>query len=266
MRLCRLFAAGLTLSALPLFSATMYNNLASADMFAVLAGSTITNTGSTTIYGDIGVSPGTAITGFPPGTLTGTSYSAGAVPLQAQTDLTASYVDAAAQSCSNDYTGTELGGLTLTPGVYCFDSSAGLNGTLTLNAQGDPNALFLFQIGSTLITGSGSTVAFINGGQGGSVYWQVTESATLGTNTTFNGNILALTSITLNTGATIGCGRALARNGAVTLDTNTVSIESAGCLSTTSAAVPEPSTGSLLLFTGFPMIWWGVRRMKQARQ
>ena len=141
--------------------------------------------------------------------------------------------------------GKTLGGLTLTSGVYCFSSSAQLTGTLTLDAQGDANASFIFQIGSTLTTASSSSVVFSNGGQGGSVFYQVGSSATLGTGTDFTGNILALTSITLNTGATIDCGRALARNGAVTLDNNTISIDSPGCLSTSASPVPEPNTGGL---------------------
>jgi len=121
-----------------------------------------------------------------------------------------------------------------------------LTGTLTLDAQGDPNAIFLFQIGSTLTTASSSSVVFVNGGQGDSVFWQVGSSATLGTTTAFTGNILALSSITLNTGANILCGRALARNGAVTMDTNEVSIDTAGCETTSGGAVPEPGTAALL--------------------
>ena len=150
---------------------------------------------------------------------------------------------------TQNLTGLNLGGLTLTPGVYFFSSSAQLTGTLTLDAQGDPNALFVFQIGSTLTTASNSSVVFINGGQGNNTFWQVGSSATLGTDTAFTGNILALTSITLNTGANINCGRALARNGAVTLDTNIVSIGPCVNGPGPGAAVPEPST-FILLATG----------------
>jgi type VI secretion system secreted protein VgrG len=203
--------------------------LGSAQQFAILAGSTVTNTGPTAITGDVGVSPGTAVTGFPPGSVTGgTIYSAGAVALLAQSDLTTAYNGLAAMPVTIDLTGDNLGGLTLTPGVYHFDSSAQLTGTLILNAQGNNNAHWVFQIGSTLTTASNSLVEVTdlgsNGGKDDGVFWQVGSSATLGTNTTFEGNILADQSITLTTGATIPNGRALAQIGAVTMDTNTVSI------------------------------------------
>jgi len=207
----------------------------------------VTNTGPTTVHGSLGVSPGSAVTGFPPGTVSGGAiHAADAVAAQAQSDLTTAYNFAAGESCGTNLTGQNLGGLTLTSGVYCFTSSAQLTGTLTLNAQGNPNAVFIFQIGSTLTTASSSSVVFINGGQGDSVFWQVGSSATLGTTTDFAGNILALTSITLDTGANIHCGRALARNAAVTMDTNMVSIDTAGCESTTSTPTPEPGTTALL--------------------
>ncbi len=197
--------------------------LNTAQSFAILAGSTATNTGSTTITGDLGVSPGSAITGFPPGLVTGGTIHAGdAAAAQAQNDVTAAYVDLAGRACNSDLTGQDLGGLTLTSGVYCFSSSAGLTGELVLDAQGDANAVFVFQIGSALTTASNSSVRMINGGQPCNVLWQVGSSATLGTGTSFVGNILALASITLTTGARLD-GRALARNGAVTMDTNVVS-------------------------------------------
>jgi hypothetical protein len=197
-------------------------SLGTADSFAVLAGTTVTNTGPTVVSGDLGVSPGTAVTGFPPGTVNnGTIHAGDAVAAQAQSDLTAAYNDAASRACAVVLTGQDLGGLTLTHGVYCFASSAQLTGTLTLDAQGDPNAVFIFQIGSTLTTASGSNINLINGAQSCNVFWQVGSSATLGTTTTFRGNILALTSNTATTGATVD-GRLLARNGAVTLDSNTV--------------------------------------------
>jgi hypothetical protein len=227
-------------------------NLGNATPFAVLAGSTVTNTGPTVITGNLGVSPGSAITGFPPGLVIGTIHSADAVAAQAQSSLTTAYNVAAGLSPTSTLTGQDLGGLTLTPGVYFFSSSAQLTGTLTLDAQGDPNAVFVFQIGSTLTTASNSAVVFSNGGQGLNTFWQVGSSATLGTTTAFTGNILALTSITLDTGANIGCGRALAQNGAVTLDSNLVSIGTltSPCVSPTSTqTTPEPST-FLLLGTG----------------
>ncbi len=198
-------------------------SLGTAQSFGVLGGSTVTNTGATTVNGNVGVSPGSAVTGFPPGVIIGGAiHSNDAVAVQAQNDLTTAYNEIAATPCTVDLTGQNLGGLTLTPGVYCFSSSAQLTGTLTLDALGNPNALFLFKIGSTLTTASGSSVTVINGGSScNRVYWQGGSSATIGTGTSFAGDILALTSITLTTGANTS-GRALARNGAVTLDTNNV--------------------------------------------
>ena len=201
--------------------------LGTSQTFAVLGGSTVTNTGPSTITGNLGVSPGSSVTGFPPGIVTGGSiHAADAVAAQAQTDLTTAYNTAAGTPCGVDLTGQNLGGLTLTAGVYCFTSSAFLTGTLTLDMQGNPNAAFLFKIGSTLTTSSASSILLIN--SAGStcppnLNWQVGSSATLGTGSTFKGNILALTSITLTTGAALP-GRALARNGAVTLDTNTMGL------------------------------------------
>ena len=195
--------------------------LGTAGAFAVLGASTVTNTGPSVINGDLGVSPGSAVTGFPPGIVHGTIHAADAAAAQAQSDLTTAYNNAAGQACNSNLTGHDLGGLTLTAGVYCFDSSAGLTGTLTLNAQGVAGARFIFQVGSALTTASSSTVNYINGAQPCNVFWQIGSSATLGTATSFVGNIMALTSITMTTGATLK-GRALARNGAVTLDTNVI--------------------------------------------
>jgi uncharacterized repeat protein (TIGR01451 family) len=199
-------------------------NLGTSASFAVLAGTTVTNTGSSVINGDLGVWPGLAITGFPPGIVNapGAIHAGDGVALQAQSDLVAAYLDAEGRTpVTQDLTGQDLGGLTLTPGYYHFDTSAQLTGTLTLDAQGDPEAVFIFQIGSTLTTASNSSVNLINGARFCRVFWQVGSSATLGTTTDFYGHILALTSITANNGATV-TGQLMARNGAVTLDSNVI--------------------------------------------
>jgi len=197
--------------------------LGAAGSFGVLASSTATNTGPTVVNGDLGVSPGSAVTGFPPGIVTGTIQVANAASLAAQTSITTAYNALAGQACDINLTGQDLGGLTLTPGTYCFSSSAQLTGTLTLNGLGNPGAVWVFQIGSTLTTASGSRVAFVNAGQGCGAFWQVGSSATLGTGTAFSGNVLALASITLTTGAT-STGAMFARNGAVTMDSNVISV------------------------------------------
>jgi hypothetical protein len=193
--------------------------------FAVLGGSTVTNTDTpTVIVGNLGVSPGSAVTGFPPGiVIGGTIHAADAFAAQAQNELTTTYNDLAGRACDTDLTSQDLGGMTLTPGVYCFSTSAQLTGTLTLDAQGDPAATFIFQIGSTLTTASGASVVLINGGSNCGVFWQAGSSAILGTGTTLLGSIVALQSITLNTGSNV-LGRVLARNGAVTLDNNRVEV------------------------------------------
>ena len=217
--------------------------LGTADTFAVLGGTTVTNTGLTVISGDLGVSPGSAVTGFPPGLVNnGSIHAANAVATQAQSDLTTAYNDAAGRTCPSpsNLTGIDLGTQTLTDGTYCFSSSAQLTGTLTLDGQNNPNAVFIFQIVSTLTTASASTVSLINGAQACNVYWQVGSSAVLGSTTTFRGSILALTSISLNTGATIVEGRALARNGAVTLDTNTITRDT--CRTAFPAPTAAPTT------------------------
>ncbi len=212
--------------------------LGTATTFAVLAGSTVTNTGPSTINGDLGVSPGTGVTGFPPGTVNGTVHAADGAAAQAQSDLTTAYNDAAGRPGGTTVTG-DLGGQTLAPGVYTSGSSMGLTGDVTLDGLGDPNAVFIFQMGSTLTTASGSRVSLINAAQSCNVFWQVGSSATLGSNSTFRGNILALTSITVTTGTTVD-GRTLARNGAVTLDTNTIT--RATCSAPTTATTGGATT------------------------
>ena len=229
-------------------SAQTAPSLGAAQGFAVLGGSTVTNTGSSVITGDLGVSPGSAVTGFPPGlVVSGTIHGADAAALAAQDAVTTAYNSLVGQACTQDLTGQDLGGQTLTAGVYCFSSSAQLTGTLTLNAQGNANAVFIFKMGSTLTTASASSVVLINGGSPGNVFWQVGSSATLGTGTSFAGNILALTSITVTTGARV-TGRTLARNGAVTLDTNAVTATSQPTSAVTTTVGGAQTTGSGISF------------------
>jgi Protein of unknown function (DUF3494). len=190
--------------------------LGTAAPFAVLAGTPkVANTGTTVINGNLGISPAAAVTGFPPGIVHGTIHKADAVALQAQSDLTTAYTDAAGRPVTATH-GT-LGGLTLAPGVYTAGGVVlGLTGTLTLDGQNDPNSVWIFKATSALVTASSSSVKLINGASSCNVFWQVTSSATLGTGSTFVGTIMALTSITMKSGVTLH-GRALARNGKVTM-------------------------------------------------
>lgn len=214
--------------------------LGTADSFAVLAGAGITNTGPSTVNGDIGTFPTTTITGTATLTVNGANHGGDAVTQQAKTDLVTAYDNAAGQGPTSPIV-ADLGGQTLTPGVYNSGSSIGLTGALTLDGGGNPNAVFVFQAGSTLTTASASQVNLINGAQSCNVFWQVGSSATLGTGSTFRGSILALTDITVTTGVTID-GRVLARNGAVTLDTDTITKPTCASPPPTPAPTPVPTT------------------------
>ncbi|MGA8362001.1 MAG: ice-binding family protein [Candidatus Dormiibacterota bacterium] len=253
--------------------------LLSAGNFTVMAASAITNTGSTTITGNLAISPkkASSVTGFPPGVVTGAKDEDNAVAIRAHTDLVTTYNDAAHATPFKNMSGVNLGGKTLTPGVYHFSSSAQLTGTLILNGEGRSSSVFIFQIGSALTTASASRVVLINRASSCNVFWQVTSSATLGTATSFQGNLIALTSITMTTGATIGVGggvnggRALARNGALTLDTNIIRPPTGVCAASTTVSTPStPSTGAgpsalapLLLGSGaFLVVASAVRRRR----
>jgi type VI secretion system secreted protein VgrG len=210
-------------------------DLSTAAEFSVLAGTTVTNTGTTTLAQSLGIHPGSAAPGFPPGIVAGETHLADGVALQAKSDLTAAYTDAAGRTPFTNLA-SELGGSTLIPGVYRL-GAAQLTGELTLDSQNDTAAVFIFQISSTLTTASNSNLVFVNGASPCNVFWQVTSSATLGTNSDFVGNIMALTSITMNTGADL-VGRALARNGAVTLDDNDINVPFCAPPATTPATPP----------------------------
>jgi Ice-binding-like len=242
--------------------ASVAPGLGTAASYAILAGTTVTNTGNSVITGDLGVSPGTACTGLPapctgggPGTVSGTIHQHDAAAIQAQSDETTAYGVAKSSPCNSNSL-AQWGGQTLTPGTYCQTTSPTISGILTLSGNG----VFIFKTGSTLVTAPGATVAFINGAQPCNVFWQVSSSATLDTTTTFVGTIMALASITVNNGATIQ-GRLLAQTGQVSLINDRI-IAPTTCLPTTvGGPTPAPTVsgapaggGGAPQSNGFPWI------------
>jgi hypothetical protein len=223
-RLAGIALAILTVFALPTAARAAPVGLGTAGPFVVLGGTKITNVGPSVLNGDLGISPGTELEGFGlPTVINGSTHATEEVAAQAQLDLTTAYDAAAGQPVlpANDLSGTDLGGLKLAPGTYRYNAAALLTGALTLDAEGDPNAEFVFQIGSQLTTESASSVLLVNGASPCNVYWQVGSSAELGTTTSFQGTLMALTSISLKSKATV-VGRMLARNGQVSLIENTL--------------------------------------------
>jgi len=204
-----------------------------------MAGSTVTSTGGSTVNGDLGISPGLTLTGAP--TVNGTTHLADPIAAQAQLDLTVAYNDAAGRTVGAITVAGNLGGQTLAPGLYKSTSSLEISsGDLTLDAQGDANAVFIFQMGSTLTTTAGRQVILSGGAKAANIFWQVGSSATLGTTSVMKGTILTLTSITVTTGATVE-GRLLARNGAVTLDSNTITVPSSAASALSQSSSISPS-------------------------
>jgi len=231
-------------------------DLGTATSYSALAATTVTNTGPTTLSGNVGVSPGSAVTGFPPGITAGTIHAADAAASSAEADALTAYNDASGRTFTSAGQ-TDLGGLTLTPGAYNTGGVITITGALTLNAQGNPNAIFVFKSLSTLITASASSVVLTNGAQACNVFWIVGSSATLGTGSTFVGSILANTSVTVTTNVDIK-GRAIALNGATTLDSDTFT--SAACAASPSPSPSGRSTGSALPNTGASensLLMWG---------
>jgi len=236
--------AGLAAGALPAAAGAAAVNLGTAGPFVVLGGAAVTNTGPSVLNGALGVSPGSSLSGFElPAVVNGARHASDGVAASAQSDLTTAY-DVAAAEPAGDLTGTDLGlAGPLTPGAYSFSTSAQLTGTLVLDALGDPNAQFVFEIGTTLTTASNSAVLLVNGASPCNIFWQVGSSATIGTSTAFTGNVMALTSITMNTGATLQ-GRALARTGGVTLDTNVIDGSMCGTSTTPPPGTTPPPAAS----------------------
>ncbi|MBA2513143.1 MAG: DUF3494 domain-containing protein, partial [Solirubrobacterales bacterium] len=234
-------AVGCAFAAAPSAAQAAAVGLGTAAPFVVLAGSAATNTGPSVLNGDLGVSPGTSLTGFGlPAVVNGATHANDAVAANAQSDLTTAY-NVAAQEPSSDLSGSDLGNRTLQAGAYGYSSSAQLTGALTLDAAGDPNAQFVFKIGTTLTTASASSVVLINGASPCNVFWQVGSSATLGSTTTFQGNIMALASISLDDAATVQ-GRLLARTGAVTLINNLISASACGTSTSPPGTTPGTTT------------------------
>ena len=246
-RACRAIVAlavCLAFAAVPAAAQAAAVDLGTVKPFVVLGGSAVTNTGPSVLYGDLGVSPGTSLTGFGlPAVVNGATHNNDAVAAQAQLDLTNAHNVAAGQPVppGNVLTGTNLGNRTLSPGAYRYTSSAQLTGTLTLDAHGDADAEFIFEIGSTLTTASASSVVLVNGASPCNVYWQVGSSATLGSTTAFQGNLMALQDISLNSNASV-IGRVLAGRGISLID-NFLYNGSCDSASTT-PGTPDTGTGT----------------------
>jgi LPXTG-motif cell wall-anchored protein len=237
-----LVGIGLVALSAPAGAAAYENSvgLGVADSYTVLASQTVTNTGPSDLPGDLGVNPLTAVTGFPPGLVHGVTRTGNAAAT-AQASLTAAYVDAAGRAPTGTTLGGSMAGGTFVPGVYNATSSLGVSGAVTLDGQGDPNAVFIFQVGDALTTASNTAFVLTGAAQACNVFWQIGSSATLGTTNTFVGTMMALTTITVNTGTTVA-GRALARNGAVTLDSNVFSNPTCHTTPTTTTVATTPAT------------------------